>query len=288
MPSGERNRRQQLEGSRVREDKQKLYFTILDYTGSATRNFADPDFDGQPPLITQEEIDNNGHTIPGTYEEFPEQQETTDDDDPDNFNWTVQDDGGENFRRKYYVTEGEMGIAAETIQIIDPVSGRLITVQLSQYAKEKILTMFPGANDFRSRWNNLEERKQIIEQLENNGISIEQLMEITKQKEIDPFDLLCFVAYGLKPNTRKQRAELLKKNKPDFFSQYSEKAQQILQMILEKYVDFGLNQIRPDIISVDPFTQQGNTIEIVNEFGGFDQFKNAIEEIQTLLYTEAA
>ncbi len=77
----------------------------------------------------------------------------------------------------------------------------------------------------------MEERKQIIEQLENNGISIEQLMEITKQKEADPFDLLCFVAYDLKPQTRKQRAELLKKNKTDFFLQYSEKAQQVLQMI---------------------------------------------------------
>jgi len=274
-------------GTRVREDKQKLFFTILDYTGSATRNFADPDFDGEPPLITEEEIDNNGETIPGTYEEFPEPP-AYDEDDFEDFTGNIQDDGGENYRRKYYVTEGEMGIAVETIQIIDPVTGRLITVQLSQYAKEKIKTLFPSVNDFRSHWNNLEERKQIIEQLENNGISIEQLMEITKQKEADPFDLLCFVAYDLKPQTRKQRAELLKKNKTDFFSQYSEKAQQVLQMILDKYIDFGLNQIRPDIISVDPFTQQGNTIEIVNEFGGFDQFKKAIEEIQTLLYTEAA
>lgn len=272
-------------GTRVRDDKQKLFFTILDYTGSATRNFADPDFDGEPPLITEEEIDNNGETIPGTYEEFPEPPLFNEDDFED---FQLNDDGGENHRRKYYVTEGEMGIAVETIQIIDPVSGRLITVQLSQYVKEKIKTLFPNENDFRSHWNNLEERNQIIEELESNGISIEQLMEITKQKEADPFDLLCFVAYDLKPITRKQRAELLKKNKPDFFSQYSEKAQKVLKLILEKYVDFGLNQIRPDIISVEPFPQQGNAIEIVNEFGGFEQFKKAIEEIQTLLYTEAA
>ncbi len=275
-------------GTRVRDDKQKLFFTILDYTGSATRNFADPDFDGDPPLITQEEIDANGQTVEGTYEEFPEPP-IQEDDDFEDFTGNIHDDGGETGgRRKYYVTEGEMGIAVETIQIIDPVTGRLITVQLSQYAKEKISTMFPSANDFRTHWNNLEERKQIIEQLENQGISIEQLMEITKQKEADPFDLLCFVAFDLKPKTRKQRAELLKKNKPDFFSLYSEKAQHILQMILEKYVDFGLNQIRPDIISVEPFTQEGNTIEIVNEFGGMDKYKKAIEELQKLLYTEAA
>lgn len=273
-------------GTRVREDKQKLFFTILDYTGSATRNFADPDFDGEPPLITEEEINSAGETVPGTYEEFSEPP-LYDADDFEDFDGNIHD-GAESERRKFYVTDGEMAIAVETIQIIDPVTGRLITVQLSQYAKEKIKTMFSSANDFKNHWNNLEERKQIIEQLENNGISIEQLMEITKQKEADPFDLLCFVAYDLKPKTRKQRAELLKRDKPDFFSQYSEKAQQILKTILEKYVDFGLNQIRPDIISVEPFTQQGNTIEIVNEFGGFDQFKKAIEDIQTLLYTEAA
>jgi len=100
--------------------------------------------------------------------------------------------------------------------------------------------------------------------------------------------LLCFVAYDLKPKTRKQRAELLKKNKTDFFLQYSEKAQQVLQMVLEKYVDFGLNQIRPDIISAEPINQEGNEIEIVNEFGGIDKYKQAIEQLQTLLYAEAA
>ena len=275
-------------GTRVRDDKQKLFFTIIDYTGSATRKFADPDFDGEPPLITQEEIDSNGETIPDSYEEFPNPPAYTEDDFED-FNGNINDGGiNPGAQRKYYVTDGEMGIAFETIQIIDPMTGRLITVQLSQYAKDKILTMFPNASDFKSHWNNLEERQQIIEQLENQGISIEQLMEITKNKEADPFDLLCFVAYDLKPKTRKQRAELLKKNKTDFFLQYSEKAQQVLQMVLEKYVDFGLNQIRPDIISAEPINQEGNEIEIVNEFGGIDKYKQAIEQLQTLLYAEAA
>jgi type I restriction enzyme R subunit len=143
-------------------------------------------------------------------------------------------------------------------------------------------------NDFRSKWNDLQERQHIIDELENNGISIEQLMDITKQQDIDPFDLLCFVAFDLKPLTRKQRADLLKKNKPDFFSHYSEGARNVLNLILEKYVDYGLNQIRPDIISVEPIAQQGNPIEIVNEFGGISEFKEAIEKLQTLLYAEAA
>ncbi len=148
--------------------------------------------------------------------------------------------------------------------------------------------MFPSINEFRSKWNNLPKRQQIIDELENSGVSIDQLMEITKHQDADPFDLICFVAFDLKPLTRKQRAELLKKNKPDFFTHYSDKAKEVLNLILEKYIDYGLNQIRPDIISVEPISQQGNPIEIVNEFGGINEFKEVIEKLQTLLYPEAA
>ena len=273
-------------GTRVREDKEKLFFTILDYTGSATRNFADPDFDGDPPLITEAEINSEGELIPGTETIISDTEPVYENDDDGEFEGILNDDGGET-RRKYYISEGEVTIAAETVQILD-ANGKLRTVQFTQFAKEQITTMFPSVNDFRSKWNDLGERKHIIEELENNGISIEQLTDITKQKEADPFDLLCFVAFDLKPLTRKQRADLLKKNKPDFFAHYSEIAKEVLNMILEKYVDYGLNQIRPDIISVEPIAQHGNPIEILNEFGGIDQFKKAIEQLQTLLYADAA
>lgn len=272
-------------GTRVREDKEKLFFTILDYTGSATRNFADPDFDGEPPLITEEDIDEDGNTIPGTEKDFPNPP-SPDDEEEDETPNPPPTGGGK--RIVYRISGGdEVRISAESVQILG-ADGKLRTVQFTQYAKEQITTLFPSANELRSHWSNSEERKEIIEQLENIGISIEQLMDITKQTEADPFDLLCFVAYNLKPKTRKQRAELLKKNKPDFFSLYSEKAQTVLQEILKKYVDFGLNQIRPDIISVDPFNLQGNTIEIVNEFGGMENYIQALKELQKLLYAEAA
>lgn len=268
-------------GTRVREDKEKLFFTILDYTGSATRNFADPDFDGEPPLITEDEIDEDGN-ITNEDEWIPESPDVD-----DHGNGVVGPaSGGGGTRRKYYISTGTVSIVAETVQIYG-ADGKLRTVQFTQYAKEQIITMFPSINEFRSKWNDLEERQHILEELENIGISVDQLMEITKQ-DVDPFDLLCLVAFDLKPLTRKQRADLLKKNKPDFFAHFTERAREVLDLILEKYVDYGLNQIRPDIISVEPITRQGNPIEIVNEFGGIDEFKKAIEELQTLLYQEAA
>ena len=275
-------------GTRVREDKEKLFFTILDYTGSATRNFADPDFDGEPPLITEDEIDGDGNIIDGDeWTPDPPTDEPDDWEDDDDTDEPPTGGGGGEPRRKYYISEGTVSIVAESVQILD-ANGKLRTVQFTQYAKEQITTMFPSMNDFRSKWNDLQERQHILDELENNGISIDQLMEITKQQDVDPFDLLCFVAFDLKPLTRKQRADLLKKNKPDFFAHYSERAKDVLNLILEKYVDYGLNQIRPDIISVEPIAQQGNPIEIVNEFGGMDEFKKAISELQTLLYAEAA
>jgi len=274
-------------GTRVREDKEKLFFTILDYTGSATRNFADPDFDGEPPLITEDEIDEEGN-VTGGEETTPDPPTGGDEDWEDEDNTEEPSTGGGSEpRRKYYISEGTVSIVAESVQILDAY-GKLRTIQFTQYAKEQITTMFPSMNEFRTKWNDLQERQHILDELENNGISIDQLMEITKQQDVDPFDLLCFVAFDLKPLTRKQRADLLKKNKPDFFAHYSERAKEVLNLILEKYVDYGLNQIRPDIISVEPIAQQGNPIEIVNEFGGIDEFKKAIEELQTLLYAEAA
>jgi type I restriction enzyme R subunit len=270
-------------GTRVREDKEKLFFTILDYIGSATRNFADPDFDGEPPLITEDEIDGHGNIINGDESTLDPTQVNNDWEDDD----TGEPRGVNEPRQKYYISNGIVSIVAESVQILD-VNGKLRTVQFTQYAKEQITTMFPSMNDFRSKWNDLQERQHILDELENNGIFIEQLMEITKQQDVDPFDLLCFVAFDLKPFTRKQRADLLKKNKPDFFAHYSERAKDVLNLILEKYVDYGINQLRPDIISVEPIAQQGNPIEIVNEFGGMDEFKKAISELQTLLYAEAA
>lgn len=274
-------------GTRVREDKEKLFFTILDYTGSATRNFADPEFDGEPPLITEEEIDEDGNIIDGE-EWIPDDADLGEDEDWENIEDEEDFEGNiREPREKYYISEGEVTIAAETVQILG-ADGKLRTIQFTQYAKEQIKTLFPSLNELKSNWNNLEQRKQIFETLEEAGISVEQLMEITNNKEADPFDLLCYVAFDLKPLTRKQRADLLKKNKPDLFQELSEKAQEILNLIIEKYIEFGPNQITPEIIAVAPISEKGNSYEIVQEFGGITHFKKIIEQIQTLLYTDAA
>jgi len=272
-------------GTRVREDKGKLFFTILDYTGSASRNFADPEFDGEPPLITNEEINEEGETIEGTFEEEVNETEdidTWEDIDDTDFEDIPTDEDSDR-PRKYYVEEGTLSIVAETVQILDS-QGKLQTIQYSQYTKDKITTLFPSAEEFKNAWLDLEIRKNIIEQLEEQGILIEDLKKITKLEDVDAFDLLCHVAFDLKPLTRKQRADLLLKNKPDLFSEFSEGAREIIEIIISKYVDFGLDQLKPEIIQVEPISSKGNILEIAEQFGGIDKFKTLIEELQKYLY----
>jgi type I restriction enzyme R subunit len=275
-------------GTRVREDKNKLFFTILDYTGSATSNFADPEFDGEPPLVTQEEIDEDGDTIEGSFEEFPNDdfsEEELDDyaEEPSEKN-NEDDNSQESSVRKFYVVDGEVKIVAETVQITDEY-GKLRTIEYKQYVKEHIISLYPSVENLKSSWNDLQQRKSILLGLEKHGITAEQLREFTNIHDTDMFDLICHVAYGLKPKTRKERAEYIKQRESDFFVDYSEKARQILNMLLEKYIDYGIRQFDSySVFDVTPLNELGNITEIAREFGGIDELKKAFEKLQKLLY----
>jgi len=273
-------------GTRVREDKGKLFFTILDYTGSATRNFADPDFDGEPPLITTEEINEDGETIEGTYKEESLNYDLCDFDDFDE-NQANQNNqtNHSSDRRKFYVEEGTVSIVNESVQILDQY-GKLKTIQFTEYVKEYIIKFYHSPETLKENWLNLQQRELLLETLTEKGISIDLLKEITQQQDADIFDLLCFVAFNLKPKTRKERADFLKKNKTEYFNQYTEKAREILSLVLDKYVEFGVEQLSDlnTLLKLQPISNKGNLIEIAKEFGGVDNLRNAIFDIQTLLY----
>lgn len=268
-------------GTRVREDKDKLFFTILDYTGSATRRFADPEFDGEPPLIGEGQMDENGNEIEGTFIEERTETQPAD--------WT--DEQIEDFtnvgepQRKYYVTEGEVTIVAESVQVLD-AGGKLRTVQFTQYAKEQVATLFTDAKTFQTAWADPEQRENIVAELEGRGISLEQLSDITKMSDADPFDLLCFVAFDLKPMTRRERAERVRKAAT--LAAYTNGAREIIELILDKYVQFGLTELNAGVLEVKPISDKGNITEIAALFGGAPNLLRALDDIQKLLYAEAA
>jgi type I restriction enzyme R subunit len=265
-------------GTRVRDDYGKLYFNILDYTGSATRLFADADFDGEPALITEEEMNEVGETVKETVEK---KEEVINDPLPP----TIPPDGPEEPRRKFYVDKGAVEIAAHFVYELDTEGKQLRVVKFTDYTGEKVRNMYPSAADLRSKWSNAEERSAIIEALESRGIALEELIDASKQPDADPFDLLCNVAYSAPIRTRRERADRLRKDQKAFFERYGQNARSILDDILDKYVEYGTAQFMiPDILKVPPISERGTVTDISKMFGGAEHLRSAINELQTLLY----
>lgn len=273
-------------GTRVREDYGKLFFTILDYTGSATRMFADPEFDGEPALIIEEEIDEEGNSLNGKYEE-PQEKETQKGLGLSLSETPKLSNDSEGEPRKYYVNGGSVEIVADVVYELDPDGKRLAPIKYTDYTLKQVRSMYTSASELRSKWSDAEQRRQILSLLEEKGITVEQLASATKRFDADPFDLLCHVAYNAPVRTRKERAELLRKNKKDFFDKFGAEARQILNEMLDKYIEFGTVQLTDtNILKVPPLSLHGNLMEISELFGGTAAFRNSIGEMQVLLYAD--
>ena len=270
-------------GTRVRDDYGKLFFNVLDYTGSATRLFADPEFDGDPALITEEEMNDQGEQVgePTVIEEQPVPPELTEQPVPPEL--TFDDDPAPT--RKFYVDNGAVEISAHIVWDLDADGRRLQAREFTEYTADSVRSMYGSAAELRSRWSAPEERAAIITALEERGISFEDLAEAAKQPDADPFDLLCHVAYSAPIRSRRERAESARNGGSPFFDKFSNGAREVLNELLDKYIEFGAAQFQiPDILKVPPISQHGNVIEIANLFGGPDQLISAVGELQKLLY----
>jgi len=273
-------------GTRVREDYGKLFFTILDYTGSATRMFADPDFDGEPALITEEEIDEEGNSIEGKYEELHE-KETQKESGASSREPPKLSDDSEGVPKKYYVSGGLVEIVADVVYELDSDGKRLSPIKFTDYTLKQVRSMYTSSADLRSKWSDGEQRRQILSLLEEKGITIEHLANATKRFDADPFDLLCHVAYNAPIRTRKDRAERLRMDKKDFFDRFGEEARQILNEVLDKYIEYGTEQLADtNILKVPPISLHGNLMEISELFGGPSALRNSLGELQALLYSD--
>ena len=146
-------------------------------------------------------------------------------------------------------------------------------------------TLYPTASALRAKWADLEQRAEIIAALEERGIDFASLAREAGQPEADSFDLLCHLAFNAPLQTRRQRAEQLKRKKPDFFGQYGPEARAILEELLEKYSEHGTAQFEmPEVLKVPPISEHGNVGEIIGIFGGAERLKKAVDQLQVLLY----
>jgi type I restriction enzyme, R subunit len=282
-------------GTRVREDYGKLAFTILDYTGSATRHFADPEFDGEPVRITEEQIDDNGETVPGTVTVItPEPMPGDETADGDTFVPAALASGDgltpepERKRRpKYYVddTPDAAGIAAIVVYELDAHGKRMRIVEYTTIAAEGVRTLYMSPDEIRSQWTDERLRRFLIEALAEQGVDLATLLAATGQPDADPFDTLCHVAWGTPLRTRRQRAERLRSHHAAFFDQYGPKARRILEALLDKYMDYGPEQIViPEALKLPPMNDFGNANEIAAFFGGATALRAAVDTMVKELY----
>ena len=264
-------------GTRVREDYNKMYFTIMDFR-NATELFADPDFDG-PAIIVYEPKGDDPINPP---DDITTTQEDGGKTIVDYFPPDINIDGTTNVPKKFYINGVDVKLINERIQYIGE-DGKLITESLKDYSKKNILEEYASLNDFLTAWTKADKKEVIIEELKNRGVFFEEL-EKESGKELDPFDLICYVAYGKKPLTRKERVENVKKK--DYFAKYEGKAREVIDALLDKYADVGITAI-DDIgdLQVSPFVQFGTPVQIVNEiFGGREQYLQMINQIQMSIY----
>jgi type I restriction enzyme, R subunit len=265
-------------GTRLRDDYGKLWFNILDYTGSATRMFADPTFDGDPTRISEEEVNEIGDIVQVT-ETAPEDESEPIQLDPE----IVEPPEGQH--RKFYYDGGQVTIVAHIVHELDPNGKQLRVVRYTDYAADTVRILCPTAQDLKSRWADAEQRDEIIQALAERGISFDELAEQAQQPDADPFDLLCHLAFNAPLRTRRERAQRLQQERKDFFERYSPEARKILVELLEKYAQHGDAQfVLPDVLHVPPISDHGKPGEIIRLFGSAEQLRAAVNDLQGILY----
>lgn len=277
-------------GTRMREDYDKTWFNIIDYTGSATKQFADPQFDGDPEIEEEIAIDDSGYEIrgesltDGTEDGvgIADQEET----EPPTTAGPGEGGGEEAEPRKFYVDGGHVKIATHLVYELDAEGNQLRVAQFTDYAGQQVRTLFKSVDELQNRWADPLKRQDVALELEQRGIDFNRLAEATGHRDADPFDLLCHLAFDAPLRTRKERADYLRKQQPDFFDEYGPQARDILTALLDKYTRYGPSQFNiPDSLQMPPISQHGNVMEIARLFGGAPRMKQAVDNLQAMLYT---
>ncbi|MEA4868586.1 hypothetical protein SDC9_49079 [bioreactor metagenome] len=272
-------------GTRINEEYGKTHFTIIDFR-NVTNHFADPDFDGDPVMIKQ--VGENDD-LTGTEDETTEEIITDIVDGEEiKFPEYPEIEGGgdivEEPRVKIRVDGVQVKVVNERVQYLG-ADGKIITESIRDYTKKSVSEKFTSLDDFLNRWNASDQKKAIIEELEDQGIFFEPLKEEVG-KDFDPFDLICHVAFEAKPLTRKERAENVKKR--NYFTKYGDKAQAVINALLDKYSDDGLVTIEStEVLKLDPLNKLGTSLELIKAFGSKAEYIKALKELENELYKTA-
>ncbi|RQG99822.1 EcoAI/FtnUII family type I restriction enzme subunit R [Paraburkholderia dinghuensis] len=270
-------------GTRINDDYDKLWFTILDFK-KATENFADPAFDGEPVVIYEpkgdEPVAPSGDNDPPTDEQGKSVDGPRGTYDPDNGTGGNAGQGG-GARIKYVVDDVTVYVANERVQFMGP-DGKLITESLKDYTRIQLKKRFASLDEFLQSWTDADRKQAIVDELAAQGVFFDELAKETG-KDLDPFDLVCHVAFGQKPLTRRERADNVKKK--NYFTQYGETARKVLDKLLDKYADEGIANIeQTEVLRTPDFAPLGSPVELIKSFGGKPQYQAALRSLELALY----
>jgi type I restriction enzyme R subunit len=253
-------------GTRILEEYQKSWFTIMDFKG-ATRLFLEPKFDGDPVSIYDPEP-----------KDPPVPPDPAGDGNGDGVIIDLDSPGG---RPKFHVPGVPVSVLRERTQVLG-ADGQLTTQSVKDYTRKTVRQKFTLFDDFLEFWSKAEQKNLIIHELEEQGVPLGALEEIVGG-DFDPFDLICHVAYDEPPLTRKQRAAKVRQD--NYFTRFGPKAREAMEALLDKYADQGIEAIEsPEVFKVAPFTRLGTSVEIIQSFGGRNQFIAALRDLKAHLY----
>lgn len=279
-------------GTRLKVDYGKEYFNIIDFTGTATSHFADPDFDGDPARIEEVTIDEAGEQVSITEAELEAAQEGV----PLAYELPEELIGpGAGIiaatppvePRKFYIDGGEVEVIGHLVYELDTDGKKLQVVKYTDYSGRAVRTLYPTREALQSAWANPDTRAEVLLGLTERGISFEELAASSGQPDADPFDLLCHLSWNAPLLTRRQRAEAAKRQTQDLFAQHGDTAREILTLLLDRYVERGILQFNAlsELMKVQPFDRYGSPSEIATRhFGGLRGMKDAVSRLQTALY----
>lgn len=279
-------------GTRLKVDYGKEYFNIIDFTGTATSHFADPDFDGDPARIEEVIIDEAGEQVGITEAEVEAPQE----DVPVEYELPEEQIGPDTGiiiteppvePRKFYIDGGEVEVIGHLVYDLDTDGKKLQVVKYTDYSSRAVRTLYPTREALQSAWANPDTRAEVLRELTERGISFAELASSSEQPDADPFDLLCHLAWNAPLLTRRQRAEAAKRKTQDLFAQHGDTAREILTLLLDRYIERGILQFNAlsELMKVQPFDRYGSPSEIATRhFGGVRGMKDAVSRLQTALY----
>ncbi|MFA6294303.1 MAG: DEAD/DEAH box helicase family protein [Victivallales bacterium] len=284
-------------GTRINEEYGKRYFTILDFR-NVTDLFADPEFDGDPVRIKKVSSDDDMTSIEAEELENPKplideesKEEVTGFEDVSGKNPGIEYPTGgvppleqpraREHREKVYVNGIDVSILNERQMYFDQ-EGRPITMSLKDYTRQQLLNEYDSIDDFLQKWKESDRKEAIVKELEEQGVPVDELLKAVK-RDCDLFDIICHIAYDMPPLTRKERAENVKKR--NYFTKYGATARKVLEALVDKYADEGVAQIEDmGILRVQPFSDFGTPMQILQEFGGKEQYLKALKELEGQIY----